>query len=290
MPAKKARGGRGRALIDKLLIVSSGAGGVTPEVEQKLAEAFPEFVRIEFNPRGDFRKRITPEATVVVAGGDGTIGFVARALAGSRRRLGVLSLGTYNNFALSLGLPDDIDKAIEAVRKGRPRFVTLGKVGDTFFLEVAAIGMFGQAIELGEKAKGGELKTATRDLGRLVGARPFEYTISGDLDGGGRTPSLVFNNTSSTGARMAVGTTSPRDPKLELAVRTGGSRSDIVKRLLAGAVLAKTVDEEDMHFRFRRVQVTTRPRVAVYCDNARIGRTPVEITADPRALRVILPG
>jgi diacylglycerol kinase family enzyme len=60
---------------------------------------------VDFNPRKDFTRELTPQATVVVAGGDGTIGFVARALAGTKRRLGILSLGTFNNFALGLGMP-----------------------------------------------------------------------------------------------------------------------------------------------------------------------------------------
>jgi diacylglycerol kinase family enzyme len=56
---------------------------------------------------------------VVVAGGDGTIGYVARALAGTRRRLGILSLGTFNNFALGLGMPEDLDRAIALSEQGK---------------------------------------------------------------------------------------------------------------------------------------------------------------------------
>ena len=62
---------------------------------------------------------------MVVAGGYGTIGYVARALAGTRRRLGILSLGTFNNFALGLGMPEDLDRAIAVVRAGKTRWVRM---------------------------------------------------------------------------------------------------------------------------------------------------------------------
>lgn len=42
-------------------------------------------------------------------------------------------------------------------------------------------------------------------------------------------------------------------------------------------------------FRFKRLRVNTTPRVNVYADNARIGRTPATVTAEVSALRVRLP-
>ena len=45
---------------------------------------------------------------VVVCGGDGTISAVARSLAGTRATLGITPIGTQNNIALSLNIPDDI--------------------------------------------------------------------------------------------------------------------------------------------------------------------------------------
>ena len=93
---------------------------------------------------------------MVVAGGDGTIAFVARALAGTRRRLGILPLGTYNNFARGLEFRQP-RRALAVIRAGRTRAVTLGRVNDRYFLEAAAIGIFGEAILLGEKAKDGAL-------------------------------------------------------------------------------------------------------------------------------------
>jgi diacylglycerol kinase (ATP) len=273
----------------KLLIISAGAGSVTDEVESKLRARFPDFRVVAFNPRHDFRKQITPRARVVVAGGDGTIGFVARALAGSERTLGVLSLGTYNNFARGLGMPEDIDQAIAVIRARKSRRVTLGRANGEPFLEAAAIGMFGEAIALGDDAKAHDFGDLGKDLSAVVGARPFEYTITGDLDGNGRALSLVFANTPSIGARMAVGEKKPRDPFLEVSVRVGASRSDIVGRVLASALLDKHVDDQGMVLKFQSLVIETKPRVDIYADNIKVGRTPLTVSADRYALRVFVP-
>jgi hypothetical protein len=41
-------------------------------------------------------------------------------------------------------------------------------------------------------------------------------------------------------------------------------------------------------FRFRKLEVTTKPKVRIYADNAQIGRTPATITAELSAVQVIL--
>src|SRR5450759_2100883 len=76
----------------------------------------------------------------VVCGGDGTISAVAKTLAGKRATLGIISTGTQNNTALSLGIPADIPAAIAILRNGRRIKVdvgmaTCGKI-TTPFLEV----------------------------------------------------------------------------------------------------------------------------------------------------------
>ena len=273
----------------KLLIVSTDAGGVTDEIQTKLRASFDDFRVVDFHPRKDFTSHLTSRATVVVAGGDGTIGYVARALAGTRRRLGILSLGTFNNFALGLGMPEDLDKAIAVVRAGKTRPVTLGRANDKPFLEAAAIGLFGAEIVLGDEAKDKAFGQLTKGFQAVAAARPFEYEITGDFRGRGRALSLVFTNTPSTGAQMPIGDKKPTEPYLELSVPVGTSRSDIVSRMLSSALLDKHAEEDGMSIRFKTVTITTKPLVTVYADNAKVGRTPVTIAAHPGALQVILP-
>ena len=63
----------------------------------------------------------------VVCGGDGTITAVARTLAGTKATLGIIPIGTQNNTALSLGIPNEIPDAIAILRKGKRIKVDMGK-------------------------------------------------------------------------------------------------------------------------------------------------------------------
>ena len=182
-----------KELAGKLLIISSKAGSVTPEIEAKLRKAFADHVIVEFDPKRDFRKLLAPEARVVVAGGDGTIGFVSRALVDTNHTLGVLSLGTYNNFAKALGLPANLAGAIRVIKTGIPHKITIGRVAGTAFLEATAVGMFGAAIELGEAIKDWKFGELVDKLGLVTGAKPFHYEITGDIKGHGTAMSLVLS-------------------------------------------------------------------------------------------------
>jgi diacylglycerol kinase (ATP) len=273
----------------RLLVVSPAAGSVTPEVTERLREAFPDFELVEFDPGQDLRRKVGPKGTVVVAGGDGTVGFVLRALAGSGVTVGIVPLGTFNNFARSLGLPDDLERAIDVVAKGRKQPVTLGRVNGHPFLEAAALGLFGEAIALGEALKEGafgELVDRLREVGR---AAPFRYTLTGDLDGTGRALSLVIANTPTTGARLEVGTATPEDPYLELSLDVAARPWDLLGRLVAGVLRRERPQRTHVSLHVRRLRVRTRPRVPVYADDVRVGTSPVSVEAEPAAVQVIVP-
>jgi diacylglycerol kinase family enzyme len=272
-----------------LLILSSKAGSMTPEIEAKLRKAFEGSLIVEFDPKMDLEKLVGPTAMIVVAGGDGTIGWVVRKLVDTKHPLGILSMGTFNNFAKSLGLPTTVDAAIRVVKTGKPHPITLGRLNGTVFLEAAAIGLFGETIAAGESAKDRAFGAFAEDVKHIAEAKPFKYELTGDILGSGSAMSLVFTNTVSIGSQMPVSDKTPMDPYLELSVHAGASRTDIVKRVLARAVLSKHGEGGlGQVFKFRKLEVTTKPNVRVYADNAQAGRTPVTITAELSAVQVIL--
>ena len=273
-----------------LLILSSKAGSMTPEIEAKLRKAFDGSIVVEFDPKMDLEKLVAPTATVIVAGGDGTIGWAVRKLAETKHPLGILSLGTFNNFAKSLHLPTTVDAAIRVVKTGKPHPITLGRLNGKLFLEAAAIGLFGETIAAGESAKDRAFGAFAEDLKHIAEARPFTYELTGDIRGSGSCMSLVFTNTTSIGSQMPVSDKTPVDPYLELSVHAGASRTDIVKRVLARAILSKHKEGGlGQVFEFHKLEVTTKPKVRIYADNAQLGWTPATITAELSALQVILP-
>ena len=283
LQAKKAN------LTKSLLILSSKAGSMTPQIDAKLRKAFEGSLIVEFDPKMDLEKLVSPTATIIVAGGDGTIGWVVRRLADTKHPLGILSMGTFNNFAKSLHLPTTIDAAIRVIKTGNPRPITLGRLNGKIFLEAAAIGLFGETIAAGESAKDRAFGSFAEDLKHIVEARPFIYELTGDIRGSGTAMSLVFTNTTSIGSQMPVSDKTPEDPYLELSVHAGATRRDIVKRVLARAVLSKHREKGlGQVFKFRKLDVTTKPKVRVYADNVHLGRTPATITAELSALHVIL--
>jgi diacylglycerol kinase (ATP) len=286
-PATKSKTGVKAA--DSLLILSSKAGSMTPEIVAKLRKAFATSTIVEFDPKMDLEKLVSPKATVIVAGGDGTIGWVVRKLADTKHPVGILSMGTFNNFAKSLHLPTTVDAAIRVVKTGHPHPITLGRVNGKLFLEAAAIGLFGEFITAGESAKDRAFGAFAEDVMHIAEAKPFTYELTGDIRGSGTAMSLVFTNTTSIGSQMPVSDKTPVDPYLELSVHAGATRTDIAKRVLARVVLRKHKEGGlGQVFKFRKLVVTTKPAVRIYADNAKIDRTPATITAELSALQVIL--
>ncbi|MGI8609942.1 MAG: diacylglycerol/lipid kinase family protein [Candidatus Dormibacteria bacterium] len=277
--------------FNKLLILSSKAGSMSPAVEGKLRRAFEDYEVAEFDPRMKLDGMLAPKSQVVVAGGDGTVGWTVKALVDTDHSLGILGLGTYNNFAGSVGMPKDLGRAIKVVKSGVPHSVTVGRINGHTFVEVAALGMFGEALQLGEAAKDMVFGKLSARFAELARSEPFEYQLSGDIEGYGVALSLVFANTPSTGARMKIAAKgSPLDPYLELQVHAGESYRDLLKRMVRSAVGAVKENKDlGMSFKFKHLRVETRPRARAFADSNPAGRSPAVIDADVGGLNLILP-
>ena len=271
----------------RVLVISRNAGGMNEKVEKKLRAAFADHLILDFDPKEDLATLVSDRARIVVAGGDGTVEFVVRKFADTKHPIGIVPLGTFNNLARGLGLPAKLDDAIKVAHDGNMRSITLGRVNDHIFVEACAVGLFGETIALGDSAKDMEFGKLAAGLREVIGARRFRYELAGDINGSGSAMSLVFSNTASIGSQIHVADSTPTDSYLDFSVHAGRTRTDIVSRAIKSAV--RFEDGADQVFRFRRLQVTTRPRVRVYADNFQVGRTPATVTAEVSALQVLLP-
>lgn len=81
---------------------------------------------------------------VVCVGGDGTLKETVCAVIelGNDMPIGYIPMGSTNDFAISLGIPTDVNKAVESIIEGEPMSVDMGKFGDEFFVYVAGFGNF----------------------------------------------------------------------------------------------------------------------------------------------------
>jgi diacylglycerol kinase (ATP) len=81
---------------------------------------------------------------VVAAGGDGTVNEVVNGLDGFDTPLGVLPLGTANDFARQVGIPADADHAMDVILQRRPVRVDTASMNGRRFLNVSTGGLGAQ--------------------------------------------------------------------------------------------------------------------------------------------------
>ncbi|EQA97876.1 diacylglycerol/lipid kinase family protein [Sphingobium baderi] len=78
---------------------------------------------------------------VIVGGGDGSLSGTVDELVGKDCVFAVLPLGTANSFARTLGLPLELDGAVDAIAHGRRRRIDLGMIDRDYFVNAASMGL-----------------------------------------------------------------------------------------------------------------------------------------------------
>ena len=81
-------------------------------------------------------------SAIVAAGGDGTVSAVVAAIVDTDIALGVLPLGTLNHFAKDLGLPLDLEAAVDRLLSGATRRVDVGEVNGRTFVNNSSLGLY----------------------------------------------------------------------------------------------------------------------------------------------------
>ncbi|WOD41146.1 diacylglycerol/lipid kinase family protein [Nodosilinea sp. E11] len=93
----------------------------------------------------------SPGEFVVVAGGDGTLGKVAKQLVGRQIPIAILPLGTANNIAKTLGLMDSsLEELVAGWTTAKPTqfdgAIAQGEWGSTYVVESLGLGLFTQTM------------------------------------------------------------------------------------------------------------------------------------------------
>jgi diacylglycerol kinase (ATP) len=115
--------------------------------------------------------------TIVVAGGDGTLNEVLNGIAVEQAfeavTLGVVPLGTGNDFAAALGIPATPGEALEVLLRGRIVRVDVGEVNGRVFVNTSGGGFIAEV----SVAVTPQLKTIAGRLAYLVGGAQalFEF-------------------------------------------------------------------------------------------------------------------
>lgn len=162
------------------LIVNPAAGGETaedhvPAIAARLSERGGTLDIVITAGAGDAERAGAQAAsdgcdTIVVAGGDGTLNEVLNGVAQLPDGLasvtfGVIPLGTGNDFATAIGLPGDVEGALDRLLDAEPRPVDVGRLNDRAFLNISAGGFIAEVSD----AVGPQMKTVLGKLAYLVG-------------------------------------------------------------------------------------------------------------------------
>lgn len=235
---------------------------------------------------------------LVVGGGDGTVGCAAAKVAGTAATLGVLPLGTANDFARTLDLPTDVASACAVLADGVVVDVDLGRLDGRAYLNVASVGLsVGVAAALGPRLKRrlGPLAYPVATLRAYRRHRPFSARLSFP-DGDHETLELddlmqvAVGNGRHYGGGNAVSPTAGIDDHLldVYVIARGRLREHVsIARLLKDGSFIE--HDRVVHLTTRSVRLETEPALPVNLDGEVAATSPGTFTVDRNALLVVVP-
>lgn len=231
---------------------------------------------------------------VIVAGGDGTVSSVAESVYRHQKPLAILPLGTANDLARSLSIPDDLLEVGQLVVNGRVRRIDLGSVNGRYFFNAVNIGLGTQVTrQLSQKEKKAwgvfsYLKAFWATLARknafranitVDGRRYRQHSIhmtigNGRYYGGGN---VVEQNAQIDSGMLCLYSIKPQR-RLKLILLAP------LLRLGKQRLAKRTFSEMG-----RRIEVHTSPRLEIHADGESAGYTPAIVEVLPQALDVYAP-
>ena len=235
---------------------------------------------------------------IVSAGGDGTLNEVVNGIArgGCKAALGVLPLGTGNDFARTLGVPNDLDAAIDQITAGETRCIDLVRVTSDqvrYFANVSSGGFSGV---VGEKLTP-EMKRTWGPLAYLRGAAAAfselrGYTTSVALDNGEAIELDLYNVVVANGRYVAGGIPiAPEadvvDGLLDIVLIPERGPAELTL-LTAQILLGKHLGSDAVIFhRAKKIAINSRPGMWFNVDGELIGNEPATFELLPGALQCV---
>jgi len=243
-------------------------------------------------------------ATLVAAGGDGTVSEVVSGLAGTpggldQARLGVIPLGTTNVFAKELDLPHELEAAWAVIERGRetrvdlPRveFAAQGQPQGRWFIQLAGAGFDARALELVDwewKRRSGLLAYALAVLRAKRRAPPLVTAQGGGQQATGEL-ALIGNGRFYAGRIPVFPQGDLRDGLLEVRVFPEVDWAALVRFGWAWLTERPFSQSGDVCFRAESVSLSSPSPVSFEVDGDSVGRLPATFSLRRQALRVIVP-
>jgi YegS/Rv2252/BmrU family lipid kinase len=230
---------------------------------------------------------------VIVGGGDGSLSGTVDELVGKGCVFGVLPLGTANSFARTLGIPLDIDGAVEVIASGQRRRIDLGMIDRDYFVNAASLGlspMIGQTVPAKLKRYLGRVGYLVWAVKCSIGFRAFRLTIND-----GTRERRMW----STEVRILNG---GYHGGVELSDRADVDSGELVVQAVVGRSHARLawdwyakffkLRDRNSHteeFRGKSFRIETRPRQRISIDGEVLAATPAMAKVAVGAIDVAVP-
>ena len=230
---------------------------------------------------------------IVVGGGDGSLSTVVDDFMGTETVFAVLPLGTANSFARTLGLPLDLDGAIEVIATGEKRRIDLGAIDGDYFANAAAMGLSPLIAETVPN----KLKKWLGRFGYVIWAarvalkfRPFRLCI----DDGTRehrvwaTEARIANGRFHGGVEL-VENASLQSGEIVVQAVTGRSVWGLAWSWFATVFKLDARRQTVAEFHAKTLRISAQPRQKISIDGEMAARTPVTVSVAKAAIWVAAP-
>jgi len=235
---------------------------------------------------------------VVVGGGDGTVSYAAGRVAGTNVVLGVLPLGTANDFARTLEIPNNLAEACATIAEGKVVDIDLGRANGEPFLNVASVGLSVSVTEaLSPRLKRyiGPLAYSIATLTAYARHKAFRARL--EFPDGDHEPMelddllqvAVGNGRHYGGGNTVSPTAGIDDHTLDIyAILAGPVREHVsIARLLKDGSFIE--HDRVYHLTTRRVRLVTDQPLPVNLDGEIATTTPADFTVQRNAVHVVVP-
>lgn len=235
---------------------------------------------------------------IILGGGDGSVSTVVDLLAESEAMLGLLPLGTANDFARTLGIPFDLEAACDTIAHGKVVLADLGLAGSNYYVNVASVGLGTEVVENLSplfKRTVGALAYPIAAVGAYANHRPFSVALDfpdgdhepADLDG---LLQVAVGNGRFYGGGMIVAPNSGIDDAAldvyAIAARKGLDLARVLRGLRTGEFVKNPCVR---YWRTSRVRIETDPALPINLDGELVLQTPRTFSVAPKALKVLAP-
>jgi YegS/Rv2252/BmrU family lipid kinase len=231
---------------------------------------------------------------VIVGGGDGTLNAAIEGLLDTQLPLGILPLGTANDLARTLGIPQSIPQACQVIATGDKQKIDLGRVNQKHFFNVASLGLSVQITkQLDKQAKRtwGVLAYAITALKVIWKARPFAAEIRlGGKSIHVKTVQIAVGNGRYYGGGMAVADDAAiDDQRLDLYSLECQHWWQVLIWLPTMWLGKHSVWEGVRTLEGKEFEIYTRRPLPINADGEIVTQTPAKFSLVPKAVTVFVP-